>query len=498
MLYDTDGVTPIVVVPYNDERVAINKLIFTRFCAANSIELSGTNRPVPSQRDWRKRGCIRVNADLSIPDQPRNIHELEWKRLRRAVYTGIPVSVSADATAKEKKDNSGDSDRMLLGELDLVIGQQLMVLRNENTACGIVNGTVAELVDVVFTSPEDECNHVKFERESSMHGNGVHIVLAKYVKALILRYTDQSWSRKNPFPDIADGGCFPLYLTAAKKGRRIRVDHQNAIVKISQFAATPAFALTGNKVQGSTLSQLIVGSWKKDSGRKEITILSPNATIEERTRYAARLRYATKQPIGSNGYLYVLLSRVRSSANLYILESIPTGIDRYRPRDDIIQEMKRLSAEVFDSTATQLRSIESGHSAVDDSVTNSLLNIVRLPSVRAAATPVSAPVSSSSTVGAAAAAAATEPVVRTSALPCVPATKIQSTAAAAAAYSSNSADSDAKLDVRGMPLRAVQPASIRVIRNTQYRMSEFFRDRNVGPAINRSAATPKRVHRAKK
>lgn len=46
---------------------------------------------------------------------------------------------------------------------------------------------------------------------------------------------------------------------------------------------------------------------------------------------------------GEGGWLYVILSRVKSIEGLFLLTKVPNDPKKYKPRTDIIAEMQRLS-----------------------------------------------------------------------------------------------------------------------------------------------------------
>ena len=122
-----DGGTPIIVVPRNDERLAVNALMLRKYLQANPLS-DVSSGPRDYDREWIARGCIRVDAILSTTDK-RTIIPSEWERVRRVEFNGLPKQTKAG----EKKDSF---DRALCGHLNLVIGEYVMVLRNQNTYSG--------------------------------------------------------------------------------------------------------------------------------------------------------------------------------------------------------------------------------------------------------------------------------------------------------------------------------------------------------------------------
>ena len=228
------------------------------------------------------------------------------------------------------------------GRLELIIGAQVMVLKNQQTQSGIVNGMMAELVDVVLLPTA----RVRFESHLSTAGTGggVHTVNYSDVSALILRYCDIKWRERNIF-DSLPPGCFPLVCTKSILSTKCWINmpggRQHLNVTQTQFPCSPAFAITGHKVQGQTLDQLIVGSWRPSTSKgKAPAVLSS---------------------LGADGYLYVLLSRVRSIANLYILNPLPTDLWMYPTRVSVRDELKRLAVDVFEPTLRRLQAMEQNN-----------------------------------------------------------------------------------------------------------------------------------------
>ena len=80
---------------------------------------------------------------------------------------------------------------------------------------------------------------------------------------------------------------------------------------ISQFPCVPAFSLTGHKTQGATLKNVLIASYTGHSS-------------------------------GKDGWLYVVISRIKSLENLYTVDKLPENLNHYKPREKVIAEDKRL------------------------------------------------------------------------------------------------------------------------------------------------------------
>lgn len=359
-----------IVVPTNVDRVAINRAKFRLFCAAHPITAIHTGQ-------WRERGCIVVLCKLTVANKHGRIPAHEQSRLRQFVFVGIPgskkkpdpktaaisssssvrsavgaaaaaapvVDVSPVVEAKRKRTTKASADiehapDLWPGRLELIIGSQIMVLQNQQTQSGIVNGMMAELVDVVLTSQAT----VRFEPhlQSMGTGGGVHTVDSVNVSALILRYSDIRWRNRNIFETLPPG-CFPLTAFTSYRSAKCYVNmhekRQLLNVTMTQFPCSPAFAITGHKVQGQTLDQLIVGSWRPPPRGRDA---------------AGRSRPPIIRSIGADGYLYVLLSRVRTAANLFIINPLPLDLRMYPTRVSVLEELERLRKFIFEPTLQRL------------------------------------------------------------------------------------------------------------------------------------------------
>jgi hypothetical protein len=287
-----------IVVPKNDARVAINQRRFDSYCIAHSVDAKEPGT-------WQQRGAIVIKASIEAANAATDI-AAKLNYLRQHAFSGVKNGLVRAITGQSKKE--------VVGHLRLIVGAPVMVLNNDQTTSGIVNGTVATLVDVIVQRDDA----VTFE-QTLAPGGGVHCVDAANVSGLILRYTDQKWARQGIFPCLPTG-CFPLKLPGWRSVK-VHIGGSYAEVRVKQFQCTPAFALTGNKVQGATLSNLLVASWR-----------------------------APKRGLGCDGWIYVVLSRVRSIQTLFALEQLPNDSRQYVPRTDIAIEMARLRAAIFDPT----------------------------------------------------------------------------------------------------------------------------------------------------
>ena len=165
--------------------MAINNARFDLYCAEH---------PVRPDSDWRDRGCIRIDAELGT-SHGRTIPAAEQARLRRFTFTGVsPVKPkqSKEAAVRAKAaagieipvepSAAGGSKQKLLGSLNLIIGCNVMVTVNQQTQSGIVNGMLAEVVDIIMKPGAA----VQFEHQPNCTttGGGVHFVRAgQYIRS---------------------------------------------------------------------------------------------------------------------------------------------------------------------------------------------------------------------------------------------------------------------------------------------------------------------------
>ena len=71
-----------------------------------------------------------------------------------------------------------------------------------------------------------------------------------------------------------------------------------------------------------------------------------------------------KHKFGKTGWIYVVLSRLRSIEGLFLLNPLETNIQKYKPRKELENEMKRLS-KIQERTMSRLRPIILNMSEVE-------------------------------------------------------------------------------------------------------------------------------------
>ena len=167
-----------------------------------------------------------------------------------------------------------------------------MITRNVDTENGICNGTLCQLAKIIFKDPSE----IKYW---NMIGSVVvPWTYASYVKFLVFKHLDKHLKKKVYYKDI------PGFLSIKPTSATVDCDWKtNHVIKgyTKQFPCVPAFPITGHKVQGATLKNIVVASWKRHSS-------------------------------GMTGWLYVVLSRVKSLSNPFVLDPFPMDLKLYRPR----------------------------------------------------------------------------------------------------------------------------------------------------------------------
>lgn len=246
--------------------------------------------------DWGHRGVILIQANISTT------------KLRESTLL-IPKEEDRIRILNHRQLKT-------VGNLYAVIGAPYLVTQNIDVSNGVANGTLSILHDVVLQ------DNVK-PRIVHCGGNRfVHSVYASEVKCLVYKHCLRGLSEERPYPSLPSG-CFPVVPAKFSSNQKIK---GNCIsISTCQFPCVSALVLTGHRVQGQTMNSIILGdisnSYKK----------------------------------GEQGWLYVLLSRVRTLSGLFTLFKLDLDLSAYKPRKDIMKEMARLE-DIETETLKQLQS----------------------------------------------------------------------------------------------------------------------------------------------
>lgn len=155
-----------------------------------------------------------------------------------------------------------------------------IVNTNEDVASGIANGTRATLQDIILT--DDAVIFI-----TQIGGREVHTVSAKHVVCLVFKHTVTNWQSTTCFPTLP-AGCFPILPYTHVFKKLFHGKTANGSAKNTLFPCELATILTGHKMQGQTVANIMMGS------------MSP------------------KHKFVKTGWIYVVLSKVRSIEGLFL------------------------------------------------------------------------------------------------------------------------------------------------------------------------------------
>lgn len=233
--------------------------------------------------DWGRRGVILIEARLSTKKGREGsvLTEKEQDRIRKFRQSRLDA----------------------VGNLYAVIGSPYLVRNNVDVPHGVANGTLATLQNVVLQSDAKirvvHCGGDKF----------VHAVYADEVKCFVLKHCLGGWKDKTVYSSLPEG-CFPLVPT--KHSVREKINGTYTSISVCQLQCVSALVLTGHKIQGQSMDDVILGD------------------LQPRFKH------------GQQGWLYVILSRVRTLKGLYTLVELDFNMSEYKPRLDVMEEMARL------------------------------------------------------------------------------------------------------------------------------------------------------------
>ena len=201
------------------------------------------------------------------------------------------------------------------GVLELAIGCEYLYTNNTDVEHGLANGARSVLHDIVLR----ENATVRFVQLNGA-GGGVHVVSAEDVVALVLKHKGKNYVSKDVYSDLGPG-YFPVGTETAPKMVSFK-NRGTFKVHIKQFPLIVGTVTTGHKLQGDTVDALHVA----DYGRRGYRV-------------------------NKDGWLYVMLSRVKTLEGLYLSTPLETDPQKFRPRVELQAEMTRLRA--IDALCTQ-------------------------------------------------------------------------------------------------------------------------------------------------
>ena len=237
---------------------------------------------ITDARDWRTNGVLLIKARI----QP------------------LKTTTVISDQQKETIRNLGSKKLGRPGNLYCVVDAPYIVTDNSDVAKGVANGTLAYLQDIVLKPS------ATLTLELLPTGKKVASVCASEVDCLLFKHKNTAWTNVSPFSNLQKG-CFPVIPTMKSVECKFNASFQLKI-KVFQFACVLSLVLTGHKMQGISTDAIILGS------------------------------LAPKDKSGNTGWLYVILSRVRTIHGLFLMEQIEKNHTKYVMRSDVQREMTRL------------------------------------------------------------------------------------------------------------------------------------------------------------
>jgi len=264
----------------------------------------GTIIAVPFNNQREK--ALRFGEQRLLDTLPEIIDPIDWRKQGVLLIKANISSKNSSVTLKDQENirRLGSKTLGCQGNLYCIVDGPYIVLANKDLSKGIANGTLCLLQDVVL---KPNC---KITVTSAPNGKKVHTVYAEDVECLLFKHKNPTFGNAKPFPTLPQG-CFPI--TTKSSSVTCKFGQEREIkVNTLQFQAVLSIVLTGHKVQGLTVDSIILGSISK--GHRS----------------------------GVSGWLYVVLSRVKTIEGLFLMEKIEEDPNKYKIRADVLKEMARL------------------------------------------------------------------------------------------------------------------------------------------------------------
>ena len=234
---------------------------------------------------WETRGVLLIQASLTASSRKSNLKPTE--------------------NEEDSIRNLNDKRLKTVGNLYCILGAPYIVGKNESVVNGIANGTQALLHSIhLKNSAQPRIVNLQGHKQ-------VHAVYANEVHSLIFQHTTTNWASAATFPSLPLG-CFPIVPIGHNISCRIGIDKKLCTLRVRQFPCANALVMTGHRVQGQTVDSIILGD------------------------------ISTHHQYGSTGWIYVILSRVRSLKGLVTLTRLVEDPKKFKPRKHVINEMERL------------------------------------------------------------------------------------------------------------------------------------------------------------
>jgi hypothetical protein len=299
------------VTPYNAPREQLNATAFHHFCAAKYRTYSAEEQKAMHQLSWRRMGAIRILATFTkLIGKGRNLMEapsISANKLK-ALY----------ATEQTSLEN-------LPARLDIILGGNVLITHNICVQKGVANGTSASVMQVLLDEKQ-----VRWSETARCY-----VIEAKHVHSFVLKNHQAPFNQEDHYPPLPVGH-FPLQKLGKHNsvasfrwerghklipaGNRVK---SNIRFRVGQFPMVSKHVLTGHKIQGQTVGDLVILPLQKKKS-------------------------------GGDGLLYVALSRVPSLQRLFLTEKLDEDVTKYKKRKIVIDEMRRIRSQLIGPTTKRM------------------------------------------------------------------------------------------------------------------------------------------------
>ena len=265
-----------------------------RYCEHRLLERLPECR---NPNNWRANGILLIKARIKPGKSSNPMTESQIESIR----------------------NLGSKKLGRSGNLYCIVDAPYIVTNNSDVSKGVANGTLAFLQDIILKA------NCVITLEKVKSGKIVPSVFASDVECLLFKHKNSAWNNVSPFSTLPKG-WFPVIPSA----KSIQINFNGAYrikIQMFQLPCVLSLALTGHKTQGLTADSIILAC------------------------------LASKDKSGLSGWLYVILSRVKTIEGLFLMEKIEQCPSKYIARQDVMREMNRLRA-INKTTSERLQSAE--------------------------------------------------------------------------------------------------------------------------------------------
>lgn len=265
------------------------------------------NRPRSAYNRSVFRDYLRRNHSSCTPDNiPKTAlvikSKLEWGASKKALSPTFRKVLFEHCTDAQIRNGRGEKCDPFL---TLIQGCPIMGTRNEDVGNGIANGTCAVFRRAVFKPG-------KSAAPIQVHGKWVYGIDIDDVDHLVLEWTDSKF--EGTFRLCPTTSLFTAQFPLWDENGKVKRVHQS--LNVTHFSLVINYATTGHKLQGKSLDLLVIAEWSKQEN-----------------------------------WAYVVLSRVRTLAGLYLKYPIPRDID-FEPSENYKHMMSTLRLKLASPTDT--------------------------------------------------------------------------------------------------------------------------------------------------